>query len=211
MPALFEAQRLPISQERLARRLAMLDALDAALLDKILDLLLWDKHMAIRTDQEMLVKAENLTLAAVSSLSEVVAWFLDLRTIFAALRRRKRDPMPPKKGTVWSFSGWTETLLRHWHKPSFGLERQMPWLPELQSLWEAGESLAVERMLLDLKWKRLLQAAEQHTFDFEAVVYYVLRWHLLARWLRYDGTAALQRFDALVDAAMSHADLSEMA
>ncbi len=211
MPALFEAQRLPISPERLAKRLEMLDALEVALLDRILDLLLWDKQMPIRTDREMLAKADLLTLTSFPSIMAVVSWFTDVRTILTALRRRHRDPVPPAKGAVWSLGRWTEHLLRHWEQPEFGLERHLPWLSQMRVLWEAGESLAVERMLLDLKWKRLLEAAEQHSFDFEAVVYYVLRWHLLGRWLRYNGTAALARFDDLVDRAMSRVDISDRA
>jgi hypothetical protein len=41
--------------------------------------------------------------------------------------------------------------------------------------------------------------SEGHWFDFEAVVIYVLRWDLIARWIGQDGAAALRRFDGLVE------------
>ncbi len=40
-----------------------------------------------------------------------------------------------------------------------------------------------------------------HAFDFEAVAFYVLRWHLVARWCSYGAEAAGERFAGLVEAA----------
>ena len=55
-------------------------------------------------------------------------------------------------------------------------------------------------------WDHLEQVSDGHYLDFEAVVIYVLRWDMIARWTTYDGEEAVRRFDELVEQAMAGLD-----
>jgi hypothetical protein len=70
-----------------------------------------------------------------------------------------------------------------------------------------GDPLGLERLLLGAVWTHLERIGAGHEFDFEAVVVYVTRWDLVARWTHYDADAALTRFDALLETALEGVDL----
>lgn len=208
LPMLFEAERLPLSPERLERRLLMLAPEDALLLQEILDLSLWDQQIHQKKEQDLFYKFDTILPKLSPFLRDVVQWLMDLRTLMAALRKRRKSPEPPHKSELWHLGTWTEHLVRNWSKPTFSLEHRLPWLPELKDAFDKGLSREVEVSLLRLKWSYLSKHAEQHTFYFEAIVCYVLRWHLLLRWLTYNGTAALLRFDALIEEVLAGSSLA---
>jgi hypothetical protein len=54
----------------------------------------------------------------------------------------------------------------------------------------------------------LESCSDGHYLDFEAVVIYVLRWDMIARWTTYDGEEAARRFDELVEQAMAGVEKS---
>ena len=65
-----------------------------------------------------------------------------------------------------------------------------------------NDSLGLERLILQEVWTNLGRHRGEHLFDFEAVVIYALRWHVIDRWTRYDGVIAAERFDQLVEAGL---------
>lgn len=138
---------------------------------------------------------------------DLVTWRLELRTLMAALRRRRRgDPAPVDDR--WGFGRWLGQIRRNWGESGFRLEGAFPWLPEANRLMDAGDAVGLERLLLVTNWNHLERISDGHHFDFEAVVIYVMRWDLVARWTSYEGEQAARRFDALVAAGMKGVDAS---
>ncbi|NER81683.1 MAG: DUF2764 family protein [Leptolyngbya sp. SIO1D8] len=200
---LFEAQQTPLSRFKLEARLKMLSQEDAALLQQIQDLIRWYYLPIERTDAEIVAAAERFFQQVKKPLlREVVAFRLELHTIVAALRRRKRGEETPPVGECWGYGRWVNHIERHWTEPAFQLQGIFPWLLEAYQLLYANESVALERLLFSYVWQRLGQLGAGHYFDFEAVVIYVQRWDLIDRWVRYDGEAAVERFRSLVDAGI---------
>ena len=66
----------------------------------------------------------------------------------------------------------------------------------------AGDALGLERLLMDVVWRRLERIAETRPFGFEEVFAYVFRWDIAARWLAYGVDGAIARFDELVAEGM---------
>jgi len=114
------------------------------------------------------------------------------------LRRRQRGEPGPAPREVWGYGRWVGQIQRYWSDPTFGLDHPFPWLHRANDLLRSQDSLEVERLLLGLSWHQLGRASEGHYFDFVAVVIYVLKWDIVARWTSYDGAQALKRFNTLV-------------
>ncbi|MBS1202674.1 MAG: hypothetical protein H6R22_1183, partial [Chromatiaceae bacterium] len=115
---------------------------------------------------------------------------MEMRTLLAAQRwRRWGEARPP--GAGWGYGRWVAQIERYWQEPGFRLERVFPWVTESERLLRADDSLGLERLNLSVNWAHLDRMSEGHWFDFEAVVLYVLRWDLIARWTGQDKDAAL--------------------
>lgn len=201
---LFAAKQTPLSRIRLDRRLRLLEPADAEDLAKLAQLTDW--HRQDGGDEAILARARQMlpTIGNAFAL-DLATWRLELRTLVAALRRRQAGGRPPS-GRAWGLGRWVPHIARYWGEPHLRLERVYPWLPEAKRLLERGDALGLERLLLGAVWAHLARIAEGHYFDFEAVVIYVARWDLVARWTGYDGDAALARFDELVEASLAPVD-----
>ena len=127
---------------------------------------------------------------------------LEQRTIMAALRRRSAGKPAPEPREPWGWGRWVSHIQRHWGAPAFGLAGSLPWVPRLERLLDAHDSLGLERELLTLSWTWMARAAPTRFFTFDAVALYVLRWDIIARWAEYDGQAARERFEVLVAAGL---------
>jgi len=197
------SKQTPISRIQLDRRLRLLEEDDACLLGRLEDLFHWDRLPLTRSDESIVHQAGEL-MADVSNptLRAIIAFRLDLRTVLAALRRRRRGESVPPPHQAWGYGQWADHIRRHWHDPDLGLGHVLPWVREVSRLVAEGDSMELERRLLEIIWSALGRLGEGHYFDFEAVVVYVLRWDMLARWTTYDGAAAGRRFQALVESAM---------
>lgn len=198
---LFGEKRTPISRLRLEARLSMLTEADLALLRQIEDLAQWDYLSRDQSDEEIVAYAQSF-IPTISHLRlrEIITARLELRTLVAALRLRQRGAPPPGQGQqqTWGYGRWVRTLERNWNDPLFGLGTVFPWLKEASQLLHEKDGLALERLLLGLSWRELNCHGAGHDFDFVAVVIYVLKWDILARWARYDGEIAAARFRKLV-------------
>lgn len=203
---LFGAKQTPLSRIRLNQRLALLDPIEARCLQDARRLIEWAQQEPGMTDAAAVMRAKQLIDDIASPfVRDLVTWRLEMRTLIAALRHRRRGERAPR-GRHWGFGRWVGRIAQHWSEPDFGLEPAFPWLPEAARLLERGTAVALERLLLGVAWDHLERVSDGHYLDFEAVVIYVLRWDMIARWTTYDGEEAVRRFDELVEQAMSGLD-----
>ena len=214
--ALFAAKQTPLSRLKLERRLRVLTPEDRESLRLVEDLLRWDRLSMALSEAEFVARArKTMALIENETLRGIIRDRLELRTCVAALRRRRRGEGPPRPGTsrdgAWGYSRWLGHIARNWREPAFRLEGVFPWLREAERLLRQGDARHLERLLLEQVWINLGRAANDHLFDFEAVVIYVLRWNVIERWTTHDGEAAKVRFAALVDAVLMDATLGEHA
>jgi hypothetical protein len=199
----FVSQLTPLSRLKLENRLSMLDERDWATLQQIEDVLQRSRQPMERTDADIVAAAQELMQALKSSvLREIVSSRLDYRTIVVALRRRKRGESAPPPGQPWGYGRWVSHIMRYWNQPAFQLDILFPWVLEANRLLNENDAIGLERLLLKVAWDDLERFSQEHRFDFEAVVIYVLRWDLVARWTSYNREAATKRFAALVDTGL---------
>lgn len=201
--SMFASKQTPISRIQLDRRLRLLEEGDARLLSRLEGLFHWDR-LPLDLSDEAIVRLADALMAELGNptLREIISFRLDLRTVLAALRRRRRGETAPTPRQAWGYGHWVDYIRRHWHDPNLGLDHLLPWVREVSRLVAEGDSQELERRLLEIMWIALGRLGEGHYFDFEAVVVYVLRWDMLARWTTYDGPAAGRRFHALVESAL---------
>jgi hypothetical protein len=200
---LFGARQTPLSRLRLSNRLKILNEADAQALRDLSSVLEWIHQSMSVTDVELIMRAKRFEEAwGEGFLSDIMRFRMELRTLYTALRRRRRGETLPPVGQPWGYGRWVRHIERYWNEPGFRLQRVYPWVNEAERLIEVRDSLGLERLLLGIVWDYLIRLSVGHEFDFEAVVIYVLRWDLIARWSSYDGARAVQRFDRQVDTAL---------
>jgi hypothetical protein len=202
LPPLFSQKELPLSHIQLRQRLSMLKFDDAQVLKKIEEICNWDYHPMEKTDESIVIENEKIVPEFDKPLREILQWRLELRTVVAALRRRHLGMPQPQRGEKWGYGYWVNYIVRNWKEPNFELERFFPWVTDANRLLKEGDAAGLERLLLGLVWSYLNRFGENHYFNFVAVVVYILKWHLNARWARYNGVAAEKRFDDIVEQAL---------
>lgn len=201
---LFATRQTPISRLKLNERLEMLEPCHAKDLALIENLVHWDRMPIETTSREMIWRGEQAQDQIENEfVKEIISWRLEMRTIVKALRLRGTGQNAPLAASKWGFGRWLRSIEAHWDEPAFGLDRHFPWLIEASGLLEENNHLALERLLLGQLWDYYGRVAEQHYFDFEAVVVYVLRWDVIDRWSRYNGQRAEQRFGEMLDSALA--------
>lgn len=198
MPRHFEVERVPINRIRLDERLRMLRPEDAAVVEQVQGFLLWDRQPRDRTDEEVIRHFESL-MASISNplVRHLISFRMDVRTIVSALRRRRQNQGPPP-----GVGRWIEHIGRHWTHPQFRLERQYPWIADVDRLLNQGDPLEIERRLLGATWTEWRRLANEYTFSFEAVILYLARWEIVDRWVRLDRETGRNLFEELVTEAL---------
>lgn len=200
---LFSAKLTPLSRIRLEQRLRMLTPEDAAQLELVESALDWGRISDAENDGDVYALSRSILQSLRTRfLREIVRDRLELRTLVAALRRRRLGAPPPDPQERWGFGRWRAHIRRNWKDPTFQLERVFPWVSEANHLLQEGHWVELERLLLGYVWADLGRRSEGHYFDVEAVVIYVLRWSLVARWTGYEAQVAGERFRELVAQAM---------
>lgn len=208
---LFRAKRPPLSRLKLDRRLRVLAPDDAVTLARVEEILNWASLPMAMTEAEFVARVKAvMQVIDNETLRLIIRDRLEIRTCIAALRRRHRGEAAPAPGTVWGYGRWLAHIARNWSETSFRLDGVFPWLREADSLLKAGESLGLQRLLLDQVWKNVSRHAGEHEFDFEAVVIYVLKWDIVDRWVRHDSEQAAQRFEEMTETGLGdYANLFE--
>jgi hypothetical protein len=204
---LFGQQQTPLTEIQLRHRLRFLTDQDSKTLSEIEQLVRRSKQPAEWTDAQI-VKSTKALLAHLKSrtLKQAVEFVINLRTIVAALRRRRLGENSPPAQSDWGYSPWIKRIERHWAEPDFGLGTTVPWLPEARRFWDDDDSVELERVILVESWKQFSRLSNGHYFDFPAVVLYVLRWSLINRRVNYDREIAQKRFNSLIDDGIANFD-----
>lgn len=204
---LFGQNQTPLTEIQLRHRLRFLTDQDSKTLSQIEQLVRRSKQPAEWTDAQIVESAKAL-LDHLSSntLKQAVEFVVNLRTIVAALRRRKLGENSPPKQSDWGYSPWIQRIERHWTEPDFGLGTVVPWVSKARRLWDDDDSVELERLILVESWKQFGRLSNGHYFDFAAVVLYVLRWSLINRRVNYDRETAQKRFNSLIDDGIGNFD-----
>jgi hypothetical protein len=205
LPVRFDAERLPISPERLQDRLRLLEPADAAEIHHLLEILAWSEQYAETTDAAVAERYAELMRRLTNPLvREAAAAAVDARMIVTALRRRRRGLGPPPVG----IGRWATHIRQHFADPDLRLGHAFPRLDELRRLLEEGDALGFHRGLLGATWDHLRRRADEHHFSFEAVALYVARWELMQHWQQLEAGRGRAIFEALVTEALgTHADI----
>ncbi len=199
LPRFDRADRLPITRERLRQRFSMLAQDDAELLERVVAFLAWQHQTATRTDQEMIASFKKMEEHIAQPILQSIFDFpIDQRTIMAALRRRFRGLPAPASGEPWGVGRYVNHIERNWDDPHFKLSAVYPWIPQARIHLEAGETLALERLLENTLWDHIDRSVPSYEFGFSAVLTYIIKWDILHQWLSYDIENAKARFEELV-------------
>lgn len=198
--ALFLAKRPPLSRLKLDRRLRVLAPEDAEVLRLLEHAFSWAALPITMSDEEIVTRM-RATMAQIENelVQLIVRDRLEIRTCVAALRRRHRGEQAPPPGTVWGYGRWVSHIARNWTEATFRLDGVFPWLREADKLLKAGDTMALQRLVLQQAWKNVTRHAGEHEFDFEAVLIYVVKWSIVDRWVRYNSEEAGKRFQELTD------------
>jgi hypothetical protein len=135
---------------------------------------------------------------ALPTLQSIFDFPIDQRTIMAALRRRSRGLPAPTAGEPWGVGRYVNHIERNWDHPDFKLGAVYPWIPQARAHLEAGETLALERLLKNTLWDRVDRSVPAYEFGFSAVLVYIIKWDILDLWLSYNIEDAKVRFEELV-------------
>jgi hypothetical protein len=201
--SLLAAKQTPISRINLDQRLRMLDADDAEQLRLVEGLLEWHRLSGDESEADLQQRTSKTVRKLEGPfLRTIVRDRLELRTVVAAMRRRRLGRDAPGPGEAWGYGRWLGQIRKNWSDPAFRLDNVFPWAVEASRLMQSGDWVGVERLLLSQTWQMVGRAGWGHYFDFEAVVVYVLRWSAIDRWTRYDAVGAAERFAKLVDEGM---------
>lgn len=199
LPRFDRAERLPINRERFRERLEMLEPEDAELVERAAAFIRWQRQPVARTDQEMIAYYGRVAeLIEQPILACMFEFLINQRTIMAALRRRHRGLPAPASGEQWGGGRWVRHIELNWDDSDFKLGALYPWIPQARAHLEAGEALALDRLLMNLAWDTMDRIAEGNEFGLEALLAYLFKWDILEQWLSYDKEEAKTRFEELV-------------
>ena len=206
LPALgpvLAARYAPINRVRLQSRLRQLRPGHLAELQAAADLLAWGRLPLTGADADLVRRARR-TIPNLSNptLAAIAAERMELRTVIAALRRRRHGQDSPPEDPDWGYGRFVRTIAANWREPDLGVGRRYPFVTAARDLLQKDDVRGFERLVLETAWQQAERHADGHCFDFEAVALYLIRWNLLDRWVRYDAEAAAARFDTLVTSAL---------
>src|SRR5258707_1476350 len=171
---LFGQSQTPLTEIQLRHRLRYLTDQDSKTLLQIEQLVRRSKQPAEWTDAQIVGSTKALLDHLRSNtLKQAVEFVVNLRTIVAALRRRKLGENSPPKQRDWGYSPWIQRIERHWTEPDFGLGTVVPWVSEARRLWDEDDSVELERLILVESWKQFGRLSNGHYFDFAAAGSYL--------------------------------------
>jgi hypothetical protein len=199
LPRFDRAERIPLTREKLLQRLRMLEPEDARLLKEIESFLFWRNQARKENDADLVKQYRILEETAMPpELKEFFLFRVSERTIMVALRRKFRGLPAPVPGEPWGVGRRVKHIEKYWDDPDFRLSGAYPWVPKARELLQAGETLELERLILNYSWKLLDRLGSGKEFLFEAIVAYVFKWNIIQYWLGFDPKGAQERFAALV-------------
>lgn len=198
LPHFDSAQHLPISRERLDQRLNLLQPDDAGQLVCAETLLEWH-HQPLVLSHTAAYEHYSQSLAGIRNLTlrALISFRFRLRIIMAALRfEHQHDQCNYQRlATALDFS--SRRLLTQAYQTPEVISAQFPWFSKARELVNDNDSLAVERLLMNVVWNYLTSMCPSYGFYVESVFAYVFKWDIIQRWLSYDALRAAQRFHSM--------------
>ena len=193
-----QAEYVPITREQLASRLRSLTPEHWLQLDVAIRLLRWQKQPRERTTADI-ADQYNRAMAIITdpALRELVEFWVGQRTVVVALRMKKLGERP-QPDVVWGAGRWTRKIEAHWDDNDLGVAAYFPWVEKARSLIETGDALGLERMQVEVVWKKLTEIENRTPFGFERVIAFVCKWEFVKRWLSYNAETAKERFQELI-------------
>ncbi|MBT8138594.1 MAG: DUF2764 family protein [Gammaproteobacteria bacterium] len=198
----FKYQRQSISFVQLQKRMNMLQYDDYRWISQFLRLFYWGE-IRLDVDEEQLVRAANRFMDEVPcpDIKYWLLWRMDVRTIIAALRRRRDGETAPLTND-WGFGRYLHHIRSNWSAPCFKLEHRFTFLPQVNQLLAAGESYSLEKVLLEAIWDFFSNCSPRNSNGLAMVVLYLLKWNLIEQWSQCNSTTGAERFDNLVTSCM---------
>jgi len=182
----------------------MLETEDAELVERGTAFFRWQLQPSERTDREMVAYYERMAeFMEKPVLKGILEFPINQRTVMVALRRRHRGLPTPSAGEPWGVGPLVRHIERYWEDQDFKFSGLYPWIPQARAHLEAGEALALDRLLMGLVWDKMDRIAEGDVFSFEALLAYLFKWGILDLWLSYDREDAGARFEELVSEVSS--------
>lgn len=202
LPPFEKAERSPITRLRLEQRLHILKPEDARQLALAEALVSWRLSLAKpKTDKDMVLRCRTaLQEITQPALHEFVEFRITQQTILAALRIRQSNTLfeSPFLEQINGASRWVGFITSHWDDPDFKLTAVYPWVHEARSYLETNDASGLDRLMMNIIWRRLSRIAESNRFGFEAVFAFVFKWDILQAWLARDAEKAKSRFQELI-------------
>ncbi|TVQ68756.1 MAG: DUF2764 family protein [Oceanospirillales bacterium] len=199
--------QLPLSRIALNRRLTLLNAEDQQSL-AIAEALYHPSVTKVQPDRER-VQQWQKQIAELPSLvlQDLVTQRLEVQTLLAALRYRKRPNTSAEH--FYGYGRLTEWIKSHWKEPLFGLETQIEPLEQWGELFNHEHTGDLQHQMDRYFWQQLLAVERSHHFTIETVVSFVLRWGIAERRLKSDADAALVDFQTLSDTLLHSSGIQQ--
>jgi len=200
LPYFADVERLPLTRLRLEQRLRMLEAGEAQQILQAEFLAGW-RLPAGKLGGGNIAAQYQTALRGISQpvLREFVDYRLDLQTVVAALRIRQAGRDPKQQPGAWGVGRWVKPIEEHWDAADFRLGTVYPWIQEAGSYLAATDAVALDRLLMDIVWRKLSRLGDVSPFGFGAITAFVFKWDILQAWLQRDAGAAKQRFQLLIE------------
>ena len=200
LPRPREAERLPINQARLDERLSMLRPDDREVVGQLLRFVRWQNHDLSEDDAAVAGQYEALLAGNPHpAVRSAITFRMNLRTVMAALRRRRRGESEPPSSR-WGAGPWVRHIESHWSHPDFRLASVFPWISRAREHLERDETRELEELAMALTWEDLDRSALGKPFQLEAVIAFLFKWDILHRWLAYGEETARIQFDRIAEA-----------
>lgn len=192
---------LPISPLQLNQRLSVLD--EGAEFVRDFEKSLFGFSSA--PDEVFLKNAKQaLDAAALVSEQTVAAtrFLIEQRLLIGLIRRSLLD-----KGLPDNFTSWIDFLpdgaygiaKSNSKSKDFGLSVFGSHLAKLIDHLETDEAILAEELILRHEWQTISQMAFSTTFNMEAVLLYVMKWHILRQWLARRPEESVAMINAEID------------
>lgn len=197
LPSHFDVERTPVSRPRLRQLLNQLTEQDAETIHQLSSFFRWDRQLVSSSDDDIKARYDELMRNNQPVIREIINHRINVRTIVAALRRRRDQLDPPT-----AVGELVETIRRNWGDPTFALGRRYPWIEPFFDRMTQGEVVAAERILFEFSWRAWSRMAALYSFSFEAIPLYVARWEIIDRWTSRDLRVGRERFEHLTQEAL---------
>jgi len=199
--------QLPLSRIALNRRLTLLSEEDQQSL-AIAEALYHPSVTEVQPDRER-VQQWQKQIAELPSLvlQELVTQRLEVQTLLAALRYRKRPNTSAEH--FYGYGRLTEWIKSHWKEPLFALETQIEPLEQWGELFNHEHTGDLQHQMDRYFWQQLLAVERSHHFSIETVVSFVLRWGIAERRLKSDADTALVDFHTLSDTLLHSSGIQQ--